>query len=237
MKKIICNNTICGSSFMFDDKKYPNATKVRCPKCKGTQPLEASGGMGGTPPEEEEDLDWLRPKEPENVSSPVITPSLPSKPQQEETSEENFYSEKRTPPPARVAPQVSRPRSVQPQRIGWLVIHDEYTETYTFDLRKGINRIGRHSDSTPRDVNIAIHTKDKYMSRHHCNIEVQWLERENRHKYVLTDRNSSNGTFVNAGKRISKRADISLRDGDTIQVGRTKLVLKLPTSVDNSQAA
>jgi len=66
---------------------------------------------------------------------------------------------------------------------------------------------------------------------------VQWLERESRHEYVLTDRNSSNGTFVNAGKRLSKRATVSLRDGDTIQVGRTKLVLKLPDSVDNSRDA
>lgn len=236
MLKIICNNAICGSSFMFNDKKYPDATKVRCPKCKGTQPLNASGGSAAPPIEEEEDLDWLRPKEPANVSSPVITPSLNSQPQQEDALEEDFFSVQQTPAPIARTP-VRKPRSAQPQGIGWLVIHDEYTDTYTFDLRKGINRIGRQSDSTPRDVNIAIHTKDKYMSRHHCNIEVQWLERENRHEYVLTDRNSSNGTFVNAGKRLSKRADVSLRDGDTIQAGRTKLVLKLPTSVQNSQAA
>lgn len=222
---------------MFNEQKYPNATKVRCPKCKGTQPLNASGGASTPPIEEEEDLDWLRSKEAANISSPVITPSLNSKPQQEEAPEEDFFSVKKTPPPARATPPVRKQRPIQPQRIGWLVIHDEYTDTYTFDLRKGINRIGRQSDSTPRDVTIAIHTKDKYMSRHHCNIEVQWLERESRHEYVLTDRNSSNGTFVNAGKRLSKRAAISLQDGDTIQVGRTKLVLKLPTSVENSQAA
>jgi len=117
---------------MFNDKKYPTATKVRCPKCKGTQPLNASdGGAARSPVEEEEDLDWFRPKESANVSSPVIRPS------------------------------VSKPRPAQPQGIGWLIIHDEYTDTYTFDLRKGINRIGRESASTPRDVNIIIHTKLK----------------------------------------------------------------------------
>jgi len=119
-------------------------------------------------------------------------------------------------------------------QTGWLVIHDEYTETATFTLEEGTNRIGRYGTQTPRDVNIVIHTQDKYMSRNHCNIEVCWLTRENRFDYILMDRNSTNGTFVNAGRRIALTSSVRLNDGDTIQIGRTKLVLKLPISAKNA---
>ena len=75
------------------------------------------------------------------------------------------------------------------------------------------------------------------MSRYHCDIEVKWLHGKDTYEYRLSDRNSSNGTFVNAGNRLTRSNEITLRDGDTVQIGRTKLVLKLPTSVSSSKDA
>ena len=52
-------------------------------------------------------------------------------------------------------------------------------------------------------------------------------------KYVLTDQNSSNGTFVN-GQPIRTR---ELLSGDQIQIGRTVLLFSLPESEDDSRLA
>src|SRR5581483_48814 len=73
--------------------------------------------------------------------------------------------------------------------------------------QNGIYRIGRTDDAA-----LAL-TKDVYVSREHCSIELTsggaWL----------SDAGSSGGTYVN-GKRIERAA---LGDGDTILVGRTAL--------------
>ncbi len=229
MKKIKCQNPICESTFHFNNKKNPNATKVRCPKCKGVQPLVAEAK------EEEEEVDWLRREPPKPVSSPVI--------QQEEQfvaepkvvqAKEDFFMVKPDPPvrPQRPATVNRSRKSTGNEQLGWIVIHDEHTATKTFELRKGINRIGRQSKSTKRDVNITIQTMDTMMSRHHCDIEVRWNNRKNQYEYALSDY-SSNGTFINAGIRLGRSAEKLIRDKDTIQIGRTKVVLRLPTQNAN----
>lgn len=223
MKKIKCQNPICESTFHFNNKKNPNATKVRCPKCKGVQPLLAAVK------EEEEEVDWLRSAPPKPVSSPVIQQEEKFVVQPEKLeAKEDFFMVKPTPvaPPKRpVKKNRSQPETTQ---LGWILIHDEHTATQTFELRKGINRIGRHSKSTKRDVNIAIQTMDTMMSRHHCDIEVRWNVRKNNYEYALSDY-SSNGTFINARDRMARSEERLLRDNDTIQIGRTKVVLRLPT--------
>lgn len=236
MKKIHCKNQICGNSFFFDEKKNPSAKKVRCPKCKGIAEIENDDVE-----EEIEDMGWLKSDRPQISSSPNIMDNFEEEIEVEKPqNKENFFTEKRKQAPIAAAPPIRKKPIIQRQesdQIGWLVIHDEYTETYTFELQKGINRIGRHASSTSKDVNISIKTKDKYMSRYHCDIEVKWLHGKGTYKYLLSDRRSSNGTFVNAGSRLTQSEEITLRDGDTVQIGRTKLVLKLPTSVDSSRAA
>jgi len=216
MIKIQCENQSCGSSFFFDEKKNSKAKKVMCPKCKIIQPLISAS----TPLEEEDPVeDWIKEVE-------------------EQPMEDFFSKKKKVPAPVSNPPKINRPKPVpQTKKIGWFVIHDEFTETYTFDLRNGMNRIGRQSNSTPRDVNVAIRTEDKYMSRQHCEIEVKWLHGRSMYEYLLSDKGSSNGTFVNAGKRLSRTDEVSLRDGDTVQIGRTKLVLKLPSTVGSSRDA
>ena len=239
MLKITCNNRVCGTNFFFDERKNPKATKVMCPKCKAVQPLQS--GSIAPEKEEEEDYDWIKGNDKPIYSAPVIAPIEDIKEVNNEPSE-NFYQKQQPKKEPAPIPQIPQRKPIEsPDTIGWLVIHDEYTDTYTFNLRPGINRIGRDSDSTALDVNIRIKTKDGYMSRHHCDIEVRW--QNGRNEYMLSDKAyqgkkaSSNGTFVNAGRQLSVRDEVRLQDGDTIQVGRTKLVLKLPSAVGSSKDA
>ncbi len=243
MRKITCINGSCGSVFSFFEEKNPNAKKVRCPKCGNIQDLNASFS-----PPIEDDLGWLKnDKGPSISSAPVMRQEFEAPPPPvQNNAHDDFFAPKVKKEAPVMAPPVRKPQKAVGMRedeIGWLIIHDEYTETYTFDLRKGINRIGRHSETTDQDVNIRIKTKDLYMSRHHCDIEVRWRSGQNVYEYVLSDKAyprktpSANGTFVNAGKRVTPKDEIMLKDGDTVQVGRTKLVLKLPSSVSNMQEA
>ncbi len=224
MKKIKCQNPICESTFHFNDKKNPNATKVRCPKCKGVQPLVAEINT------EEDEVDWLRSEPVKPVSSPIVQREEQFAVEPESVQgKEDFFMVKPDPIPRKKnRPPRRKTAAPEADQLGWIVIHDEYTDTQTFNLRKGINRIGRYSKSTKRDVNIAIQTTDTMMSRHHCDIEVRWNARRNNFEYALTDY-SANGTFINAGHRMARSEEKTLRDNDTIQIGRTKVVLRLPT--------
>jgi hypothetical protein len=266
MLKVNCSNAGCGETYYFNDERFPNATKVKCPKCGHVQPRDASAANGAA--KKEDDMDWFKPPVTPVVASPQLefdTPSQPSfisEPPPPSTDEEDFFTPVKKAEPKPVEPKraaVAKPtpspmnrdastvsrvsNAVATDAIGWLVIHDEYTEARTFALRKGLNRIGRATDTTPRDVNIAIETKDNYMSRHHCDIEVKQKLGVGGYEYVLSDRDyggkkaSANGTYLNARKRLSSMDETNLQDNDTIQVGRTKLVLKLPTGAENAQDA
>ena len=259
MLKIDCSNPVCGETYYFNDEKFPNATKVRCPKCGQIQPRPSAQKKI------EEDIDWFKPATPPVSASPQlgfdtpVEPSFISEPAPPSTDEEDFFTPVKKPAtpkpePRPVAPPLPRNRETSPaprppnnraasDAIGWLVIHDEFTESRTFALRKGLNRIGRASDTTPKDVNIGIETQDRYMSRHHCDIEVRQKISVGGYEYILSDRDyggkraAANGTFLNARKRLTPMDELSLQDGDTIQVGRTKLVLKMPSVAQNAQDA
>jgi predicted Zn finger-like uncharacterized protein len=135
-----------------------------------------------------------------------------------------------TPPPIPSLPQgeatmiFSQPASTHAQELGWLIVHDEQAPTQTFPLKLGENIIGRKSTSQPADL--MIETQDRYMSRHHCVLRVA-LDQRGQYQYLLADLSSTNGTFMLAkNKRLTEFDEIFLRDGDTMQAGRTKLVLK-----------
>jgi ribosomal protein S27E len=262
MIKVNCNNSICGEVYYFNNERFPNATKVKCPKCGQVQARPSGAGASPAPIEANDDVDWFKPKEKPIESSPVLiydTPQVDSSfmdTPQPSTEEEDFFTPVKKPVQAErpqpvqrpvdnfqpISTQAPTPNHISPDAIGWLVIHDEYTESRTFSLRKGLNRIGRSSDSTPRDVNICIETQDIYMSRHHCDIEVR-QKPNGGYEYILSDRDyggkkaSANGTFLNARKRLTPNDEPILQDNDTIQVGRTKVVLKLPTVAQNAQDA
>jgi pSer/pThr/pTyr-binding forkhead associated (FHA) protein len=90
-----------------------------------------------------------------------------------------------------------------------------------------------------------VETRDEYMSRPHCTIDVR-MGRTGTPEYILRDgglkngawQKSTNGTYLN-GKEpgLNEYDRIYLDDGDTIQIGETKLVLKTGASVKSEKQA
>jgi pSer/pThr/pTyr-binding forkhead associated (FHA) protein len=123
------------------------------------------------------------------------------------------------------------------KELGWLIIHDENTKTKTYPLLVGKNVIGRNSDSTIAEVTLRVDTMDNYMSRNHCVLDVG-LSKNGAYEYVLSDRKSLNRTYVNGKSApISTQDEVYLRDGDCIQIGRTKVILKTLKVAGNVQKA
>jgi len=123
------------------------------------------------------------------------------------------------------------------EEVGWIVVHDENTTEQVYPLFIGINTIGRKSVSKP--CNVMIETNDKYMSRNHCCIEVI-KNRRGQYDYIVFEKNATNGTFINASidKKLSQQDQIYLKDGNTIQMGHTKVVLKtkeMVLTIDEAQ--
>lgn len=122
--------------------------------------------------------------------------------------------------------------------MGWLVVHTENMEAKTYPLKKGTNKIGRLTSSNANLLDVRLEG-DRYVSRKHCIIEVAG----NRGKigyilYEFKEKPSLNGTYLNDKKyRIKPTDELYLEDGETIQIGRTKLVLKTKKTVHNAADA
>lgn len=128
-------------------------------------------------------------------------------------------------------------------RIGWLVVNDEHTATQTFALQLGTNTVGRQSQQRPATHMVITH--DEYMSRPHCTVEVR-IGRSGQLEYILRDgalvdeqwKPSLNGTYLNGKEpRLNQYDQLFLDDGDTIQIGETKLVLKAGNLTTSQQQA
>jgi len=137
---------------------------------------------------------------------------------------------------AQVIPQPKPMQVPQPIVPGWLVVHDENAPEQSFELKPGKNTVGRVSQQKPSDI--MIETNDTFMSRCHFTLEVVPAPKGH-FDYILSDNNSANGTFLNAdkNKRLGETDQWYIKDGDTIQAGRTKIVLKTgESSGDRAQA-
>lgn len=133
-----------------------------------------------------------------------------------------LQQEKKIPPTEVVRPAAAD----QPEPVpGWIFVHDENTPMQSFDLKKGKNIIGRRSSV---HADIAIETKDEYMSRRHCMVEVT-VNPSGTYDFLLSDLKALNGTFLNgtARKRLKPEDMVMLNDGDTIQIGMTKVVIRI----------
>lgn len=141
-------------------------------------------------------------------------------------------------PPKPTGP-ANKPATEGPQdnELGWIVIHDEVTKARIYPLMPGKNIIGRKCETTPPEVNLAIETEDKYMSRNHCVIEV--LQAKNgMTDFILSDSGSRNGTFLNGKpQKLNTYDEIYLKDRDCVQIGRTKVVLKTLSTVKSGKNA
>ena len=110
--------------------------------------------------------------------------------------------------------------------VGWLVVHDEKTESQSFTLKPGKQTVGHISQIKSKQSDLMINTDDEYMSRLHFVINVE-ANKSGGYNYYLSDNNSLNGTYINAKPERLKKNDIyKLQDGDTIQAGETKIAFK-----------
>ena len=110
------------------------------------------------------------------------------------------------------------------QAVAWLVRHTEMMQTKSFPLYIGQNAVGRERQGIPT----IILDNDPYVSRQHAIVEVIMGAKI---QVYITDgilgKPSKNGIYLNCNeKRIEKTTTV--KHNDTIQIGNTKLVLKLP---------
>ena len=91
---------------------------------------------------------------------------------------------------------------------------------HCFDCRAFPVVIGRADDA-------AIVLEDRWVSRHHCQVE------QVDDRYVLRDLGSKHGTFVN-GAKVS---EVCLALGDQIDVGLSRFVVKPLSSAGDSVSA
>ena len=110
--------------------------------------------------------------------------------------------------------------------VGWLILHTEDRKTETFPLYEGINYIGRKKkEDHSHEILIQ---DDPFVSRTHAFIKCK--SAGDRINFELYDGDGSkpsvNGVFLN-GNHDRIHQSCSLQENDTIQVGQTKLVLKV----------
>jgi len=114
--------------------------------------------------------------------------------------------------------------------FGWLISHTENSPTKVYPLQVGKNYIGRKLQAgfTP----FIVIENDPYISRIHAVVDIN--EKPTDECYIMDSaasnngQPSKNGTYVNGDKkRIEEK--VGLNDGDTIQIGVTKLMLKYNT--------
>lgn len=117
---------------------------------------------------------------------------------------------------------------MQKEIAGWLVIHTEGEQHETYELIYGKNIIGRKTPNNSAQIGLV----DKYASRRHAVIFIH-LNKHNVYEYYIADnkdandgKESMNGTFVNGSTQRIGDKPVRIIDGDTIQIGETKLVLK-----------
>ena len=126
-------------------------------------------------------------------------------------------------------PVLTEPEAIKSQKkevVGWLVVHTENKQTQTFDVYEGVNYIGRKKRE--EGANSIVLDDDPFVSRTHAFIKVKCLDKDT--QFVLYDGDGSkpsvNGVFLNGNeKRINQHC--SLSENDTVQIGTTKLVLKI----------
>lgn len=92
----------------------------------------------------------------------------------------------------------------------------------TYQLRLGINTIGRKAASSPASVQIA--TDDRTMSRSHAIIEVSNAGGKTIH--ILRNGANKNPSFLN-GSLIGQQDQLILNNGDRIKMGNTEMTFKI----------
>lgn len=92
----------------------------------------------------------------------------------------------------------------------------------TYQLRLGINTIGRKAASSPASVQIA--TDDRTMSRSHAVIDVSHAGGKTIH--ILRNGANKNPSYLN-GSLIGQQDQLILNNGDRIKMGNTEMTFKI----------
>lgn len=92
----------------------------------------------------------------------------------------------------------------------------------TYQLRSGINTIGRKAASSPAFVQIA--TDDRTMSRSHAVIDVSHAGGKTIH--ILRNGANKNPSYLN-GSLIGQQDQLILNNGDRIKMGNTEMTFKI----------
>ena len=92
----------------------------------------------------------------------------------------------------------------------------------TYQLRSGINTIGRKAASSAASVQIS--TDDRTMSRSHAIIEVN--NAGGRIIHILRNGANKNPSYLN-GSLIGQQDQLILNNGDRIKMGNTELTFKI----------
>lgn len=117
---------------------------------------------------------------------------------------------------------------------GWLITHTENKPAQQYPVVAGKNFIGRKAQAGMEPFIVV--EGDDFISRVQC---VVYAEEGDPFVFYISDpaefnkgKTSKNGTFIN-GQPIPVTQKIHLFDGDTIQTGVTKLVIRLNTGIDS----
>lgn len=224
---LVCINANCRRRLTVRVKLPTKATTVKCPNCGQVNPLPTFATPPPIPgnPTPPPNPSYVR-KRPDGTFEGGYQAN-PGQPADESTLLKHQQDDET------LLRDANGPKPPLPEILGWLIVHDEKTKTQNFNLKKGFNSVGRLSQQSPSDL--MIETNDRYMSRPHCTVEVK-ISKMGVVEYVLQDgaiqpdgswKNSRNGTFLNGQEPALHPSErIYLKDGDTIQLGETKVVLK-----------
>lgn len=101
-----------------------------------------------------------------------------------------------------------------------LVLSGNLTEDQKFVIGDGVHTIGRQSQ--PAQATIQLKTKDRLVSRRHCEIKgVPDADGDNIN-FIIRDLESKNKVYVN-GNILENREAIYLNDKDIIKLGVTEI--------------
>lgn len=110
----------------------------------------------------------------------------------------------------------------QVKRAHLLLIDGPESDRIAYPLHLGDNIIGRDDPDTTQDIAIR---GDMSISRRSSNLEVVTATHGDGYSYRLRVLNAKNPVYIN-GAALHTGDGISMRPGDVIQLGMTKLMLK-----------
>ena len=99
--------------------------------------------------------------------------------------------------------------------VGWLVALTGKHKGEDFRLREGKNNIGS-------DPSCEIVLTDEFISSKHA--VLKYVNKDDERVFIITDLDSSNGTFLNDAPEPISREE--LVDNDTVTFGQTKMKFK-----------